>query len=107
MFETTRLFFFIFGALTILGGVIGFVKAKSKASLIAGGIAGVLLLGAAWFMAGSPTAAAAVALVVSLLLAGRFLPVFWRTRGFMPAGMMSVLSVIGVVLAVLYFAGVR
>lgn len=107
MFETTRLFFWIFGALTIIGGVIGYVKAKSKASIIAGSVSGVLLLLAAWLMTGMPTAGMGLGLAISVLLAGRFVPAFLRTRGFMPAGMMSLLSVLGIVLTVLYFAHVR
>ena len=50
MLELTKNYYFIFGALTILGGVIGFVKAGSKASLIAGGISGLLILIAAWLV---------------------------------------------------------
>ena len=42
--DVTRLYFLIFGALTILGGVIGYVKAGSVPSIIAGAITGVLLL---------------------------------------------------------------
>jgi uncharacterized membrane protein (UPF0136 family) len=44
MIDVTKIYYFIFGALTILGGVIGFVKKASSASLIAGGLCGVLLL---------------------------------------------------------------
>src|SRR4051794_8264502 len=43
MFDLARIYLFGFGALTIAGGVMGFVKAKSRASLIAGTISGVLL----------------------------------------------------------------
>ena len=38
MLELARIYLFVFGVLTIAGGVMGFVKAKSKPSLIAGGI---------------------------------------------------------------------
>jgi uncharacterized membrane protein (UPF0136 family) len=44
MFSLVRAYFFVFGLLSIAGGVMGFVKAQSRASLISGGIAGVLLL---------------------------------------------------------------
>ena len=108
MFEFTRIYLFIFGVLTIVGGVIGFVKAGSKASLIAGGISGVLLLVAGWLVAsGSVMAGMILGLIVSLLLAGRFLPAFLKTKKPMPAGMMSVLSVVGLVLTALYLFGVH
>lgn len=107
MFEFTRLYLFIFGVLTIVGGVIGFVKAGSKASLIAGGISGVLLLVAGWLVTGNPTAGMVLGLIVSILLAGRFVPAFLKTKKPMPAGMMSVLSIVGLVLTALYLFGIR
>lgn len=95
-------YFVFFGVLTIVGGVIGFVKANSRASLIAGGISGLLLLVSAYFLASGPILVGRIlALVVSLALAGRFVPAFLKTKGMMPAGMMSVLSIIGIIVAVL------
>jgi uncharacterized membrane protein (UPF0136 family) len=99
--EIARYYLFVFGALTIIGGVIGFVKAGSRASLIAGGISGVLLLVAAWLVPGQPLVGLPLALILSLALGGRFIPAFLKEKKVMPAGMMSILSVIGLVLAVL------
>ncbi len=102
MLELTKNYYFIFGALTILGGVIGFVKAGSKASLIAGGVSGVLILVAAWLvMSGSAQAGLILGLVISSVLEMRFLPAFLKTKKPMPAGMMAVLSMIGTVLSIL------
>ena len=42
----------------------------------------------------------ALAAVVSIALAGRFVPAFIKTGQAMPAGLMSVLSVIGVIVAI-------
>ena len=39
MLDAIRFYLFLFGVLTIAGGIMGFVKAKSRASLIAGTIA--------------------------------------------------------------------
>jgi uncharacterized membrane protein (UPF0136 family) len=98
------IYFIIFALLTIVGGVIGFVKAQSKASLIAGSVSGALLLVAAILLRGtSMQAGLIVAAVVSLLLAGRFVPAFLKKRAFMPAGMMSVLSVAGLALSIVGF----
>ena len=47
MIDVTKIYYFVFGALTIVGGVMGYVKAKSAASLIAGGLCGVYLLNSA------------------------------------------------------------
>ena len=98
--DATRLYFLIFGALTILGGVIGYVKAGSVPSIIAGAITGVLLLVAGALLAEHRAAGLATALIVSLLLAAQFVPKFIRTGKVMPAGLMSILSVIGIVVAV-------
>ena len=48
--DATQLYFLIFGALTIIGGVIGYLKAGSLPSIIAGAITGVLLLVAGWIL---------------------------------------------------------
>ena len=102
MLRLTINYYFVFGGLTILGGVIGFVKAQSKASLIAGGVSGALILLAAWLvMSRNGPAGLVLGLVVSMLLEARFLPAFLRTKKPMPAGMMAVLSLIGAVLSVL------
>jgi uncharacterized membrane protein (UPF0136 family) len=97
--DATRLYFIIFGALTIIGGIIGYVKAGSLPSIIAGSITGILLVIAASILPQHRVAALSTALIVSLLLAGQFVPKFFRTGKIMPAGMMSILSVIGLIVA--------
>ena len=88
----------VFGALTVIGGVVGYVRAKSRASLIAGGISGALLLASGGLVAtGRIHAGVVVGLVVSVALAGRFIPAFVKTRKWMPAGLMAALSLVGMV----------
>ncbi len=101
-----HLYLFVFGAVTIAGGVMGFVKAKSRASLIAGSVSGALLLLAGFLASGGlgpskVTTGAVLGLVVSLALAARFVMTFLRSRKMMPAGLMALLSVIGVVVTAL------
>jgi uncharacterized membrane protein (UPF0136 family) len=98
--EAAKIYFIIFGLLTIAGGIIGYVKAGSVASIIAGSIAGVLLLVAAFLLPDHRVAGLAIALIVSVLLAAQFVPKFLRAGTVMPAGVMSLLSVIGIVAAV-------
>ncbi|MBA3650881.1 MAG: TMEM14 family protein [Chthoniobacterales bacterium] len=100
MFSPTKIYFIVFGLLTIAGGVMGYVKAGSTASLIAGSISGILLLVAAFLLPGQVVAGLILGGIVSLLLAAQFLPAFFRTGKMMPAGMMSLLSILGVVFAV-------
>jgi uncharacterized membrane protein (UPF0136 family) len=49
---------------------------------------------------GQAIAGLMIGAVVSLLLTGYFLPKFFRTGAMMPAGMMSLLSILGIVFAV-------
>ena len=100
MIGPAKIYFIIFGLLTIVGGVIGYMKAGSTASLIAGSISGIALLIAAFLMPGNPALGLALAGLVSILLAGRFIPIFMQTGQAMPAGLMSALSVIGVIMAI-------
>ncbi|MET0412705.1 MAG: TMEM14 family protein [Polyangiaceae bacterium] len=61
-----------YGILSLVGGVMGFVKAGSRASLIAGGVSGVLLIGSAVLAASNPVLGLVIACVVSAALIARF-----------------------------------
>ena len=98
--DATKIYFIIFGALTIVGGIIGYVKACSAPSIIAGSITGLLLIIAGFILPEHRTAGLLTAFVVSLLLAAQFVPKLLRTGKMMPAGMMSILSVIGLIVAI-------
>jgi uncharacterized membrane protein (UPF0136 family) len=100
MIGPAKIYFIIFGLLTIVGGVIGYVKAGSTASIIAGSISGIALIVAAFLIPGNVVLALIIAGVVSVALAGRFIPAFMQTGKVMPAGLMSALSVIGVIVAI-------
>jgi len=101
MLGPAKIYFIVFGLLTIIGGIIGYASKGSMASIIAGSVSGILILAAAFLLPNNATAGLAIAGIVSILLAGRFLPAFLKTGDFMPAGMMSILSVIGIIMAVL------
>jgi uncharacterized membrane protein (UPF0136 family) len=61
----------LYGLVSITGGILGYMKG-STVSLVAGGIAGVLLILAAVGISRWPTASLIVALILALLLVGRF-----------------------------------
>ena len=103
MIKPTLYFYIVFGILSIVGGLIGFLKAGSKASLIAGGISGVLLIVSAVLLRSNVTAGLVLGGVISLALAGRFVPALLKGGAFMPAGLMSILSVISIVLTAAAF----
>jgi uncharacterized membrane protein (UPF0136 family) len=100
MIGAAKIYFMIFGVLTIVGGIIGYASKGSVPSIIAGTIAGLLLLLGAFLFPNHLVAGLAIDLIVSILLAGQFLPKFIQTGKAMPAGMMSILSVIGIVTAI-------
>ncbi len=103
MTDPTRIFYIVFGLFTILGGVMGFVKASSTASLVAGGISGILLLVAAYLLRGNVTPGLILGGIVCLALAGRFVPAYLSTHKIMPAGITGILAVIGIVLTAVAF----
>jgi uncharacterized membrane protein (UPF0136 family) len=96
----TKIYFIVFSILTIAGGIIGYVKAGSVPSIVAGAITGILLLAAAFLLPDHQVAGLVVGLITSLLLAGQFIPKFIRTGKAMPAGLMSILSAIGIIMAI-------
>jgi uncharacterized membrane protein (UPF0136 family) len=86
----TQLYYYLFGILSIFGGALGFARAKSKASLIAGGISGAFLIIAGLLypnLFGS-----LIALVVSVLLLVHFGRSYAAKKKAMPAIPMMVLS---------------
>jgi uncharacterized membrane protein (UPF0136 family) len=95
----------LYALLVFVGGVIGYVKAKSRASLIAG-LGFSLLLGVASSLvsSGSIRLGAGLATVTALALIGRFLPAFLKTKKVMPAGVVAALGVIVLVLGALTLA---
>ena len=105
MIWATRIYFFIFGVLTIAGGITGYVSKGSLPSIVAGTLTGILLLVAAFLLPAHSTVGLIIALVVSLLLAGQFVPKLVRTGQMMPAGMMSILSLLGIIAVIAAWLG--
>jgi uncharacterized membrane protein (UPF0136 family) len=101
MIDITKVYYFVFGLLSIAGGVMGYVKKQSMESLYAGGIAGALLIAAGALIATKTQPALILGLLISLALAGKFVPDFVSKQTFMPAGLMTILSVIGIVLTII------
>jgi uncharacterized membrane protein (UPF0136 family) len=75
-----------------LGGAMGFIKAKSMPSLVAGLVCGViaLMLGYYYPWRFAPWAALLLSLFLIVIMGRRFL----RTRKVMPAGIVVLLSLI-------------
>ncbi len=105
MIDLVRVFYYVFGLITLAGGLQAFFAVGSKASLYAGGASGLLLLLAGWLLqSGKILPGLVLGLVIALGLAGRFLPKFLREGGWWPAGMEGWLGAIGLILTLVAFA---
>jgi len=102
--QTASIIIYVYAMLVIVGGIIGYLKAKSLPSLIAGTLSFLLLLVAAHGMRtgqqwGLPLA---VALTLFLLIFFSLRYMKSSPRAFMPGGLMAILSLLtlaGIVLA--------
>lgn len=93
LFQIAPWFILIYGSLVALGGIVGYVKAKSQVSLVMGLVSGIALI-VAWFISGNtPVAGLGMATVISAVLFVVFVMRFVRTRAFMPSGLMMISSV--------------
>jgi len=102
----TALIVLLYGILVAVGGVMGYVKAGSVASLVSGGGAGLILLASSIaMMRGSYALGWWISLFVALLLLGRFGMAAMNDFKLMPGGMVIVMSLI--VLVVLLFHRTR
>ena len=90
----TVIFLVVYGMFCEIGGIIGFIKVKSTASLIAGGISGLILLICAWLLHQGSRLGAIGSLVVAVLLGGRFLMTWLRTKKLMPDLLMIAFSAV-------------
>lgn len=101
MIEFTRIYYLVFGVLTIMGGTMGYVSKRSVASLVAGWVCGVLLLYAAYLLHAPRPEPLILGLVVSVVLAGRFIPNYIEKKALIPGGLMALLSGVSIVVTLL------
>ncbi len=91
----------LYGLFTFAGGLIGFIKAKSAVSLVTGSVSGILLLICAYGISRGYSWSAITALIVSVLLGGRFLMTLIKHFKLMPDLLMVLLSLASLVAIVL------
>jgi uncharacterized membrane protein (UPF0136 family) len=81
-----------YGILTLIGGIMGYVKAKSQASLISGLVSGSLLIFAGTAQLMGQSWGLILAAVISAALVIVFIVRLVKTRKFMPAGLLILAS---------------
>jgi uncharacterized membrane protein (UPF0136 family) len=86
-----------YGLLALLGGVMGYQKAKSKISLISGGISGVLLILAGILALNGIDSGLILAAFISAVLIVVFTVRLIKTKKMMPAGLMIVTGLIALI----------
>ena len=89
----------VYGILLIVGGVVGYSKARSRPSLYAGFTSGAIALIFTYFgLRGHDLLALFLLAAEAILLAAFFYTRFNKTGKFMPAGLMTVISGLSLVL---------
>lgn len=101
MVAFTKLYYFIFGLLTIAGGIFGYVKKGSVISIISGVLCGAALVLAGALLPQRFQVGLVIGLLVSVLLAGKFIPDFVHRKALLPGGLMALLSVAGLIITLL------
>lgn len=83
-----------YGLLSGLGGIWGYIKSKSKPSLISGCLSGILLFVAAGMQIRGDSIGLAIARYVVLLLLAVFTIRLIKTAKFMPSGIMLITGIV-------------
>ncbi len=96
---------FAYGILAIAGGIIGYIQATSKVSLISGSISGLLLILAAYFQLQGQSWGLILAVIVTAVLVVVFAVRLAKTRKFMPAGLMTILGMLALAVMVSQMVG--
>jgi len=90
----------VYGGLAIAGGILGYLKTQSKASIISGGISGAILIVAGVAALQGQLWGLALAAAITALLTVFFAIRYSKTRKVMPSGLMTVLGAIGLAIIV-------
>ncbi len=88
------LMLFIYAFIVMLGGIIGFIKAHSGASLMMGLLFGTLLMVSAFAVYKRKVVGIWISLALVLILDAFFTYRFMQTLRFLPSGLFSLLSLI-------------
>lgn len=83
-----------YGLLALVGGILGYIQVKSQMSLVSGLISGILLLISGFAMQQGMSWGLPLAIVVTIVLLIVFAIRLFKTRKFMPAGLMVIAGIL-------------
>ena len=92
---------FLYSLSILAGGIIGHLRSGSIPSLVSGVLFGLLLLVSSCFMYQKKPIGNWMALILAILLDGIFTWRFAKTLHFLPAGLLSLLSLVVIILVAL------
>ncbi|MEH1787847.1 MAG: TMEM14 family protein [Nostoc sp.] len=98
---------FAYGILAIVGGIIGYIQATSRVSLLSGSISSLLLILSAYFQLQGQTWGSILAVLVTAVLVVFFIFRLVKTRKFMPAGLMIILGMLALAVMVNQIVALR
>ena len=96
--QTTALEIWTYGMLMMLGGIMGYLKVGSKASLLSGVGMGLALLASGYGVWHGSRDSLIISVVIAALLVALFAMRLVKTKRFMPAGVLAILSLAAVVI---------
>lgn len=96
--------FGVYGVMLAAGGWMGYRKAGSRPSLIAGSISAVVAIGALLLCFLNLKIGCWVGAALSVAMLGFFAPRYLKSKKMMPAGMMSVASALVLAMALMMIA---
>lgn len=99
--------YYVYAVLLLLGGLLGFVRARSAPSLAASAVAAILIAWASLRMHTHPRSSLLIGLVVSLVLGAFFAGRYQVTKKPMPALPVLAVSAIVLIASVLRLIGVH
>lgn len=86
-----------YGIIALIGGILGYVKAKSQISLISGSSSGALLILGGIAQAFGQNWGLPLSIIITVLLVIVFTSRLIKTGKFMPAGLMTLLGIAALV----------
>ena len=95
--HSASIIMYAYAVLVMVGGTIGFLKAKSLPSLVMGELSGLALVAAGYALGSGLSWGLPLALILGTFLLVFFSLRYIRTCAFMPGGLMAILSLLALV----------